>query len=388
MKRTRGKLTTYLIVAAVFLLLLLSCDIDMKQKRGLSTTYVAVTATVLLLLPLCNAMLKCRALAHETFSLLPPCDGMCKRTALAQWMVAAQTIFLWRCHCRHLHIQLAHQPLQRQQRKAALTHLQYRQDCCLRAALAEEQRWQAAAAQVKALANKADKQCQQDALAMEQHCQELAKRAAASAELALAAEHRCWELAECAAAMVESVSAAEQCHQELTDCTTVLAETTLANEHCCLEAAEHSATLGETALAKEQHCSLLVAQATELALAAVQVTVLADFVLPEHFMARYHRHATQRWNGVRLRTRPCHCRMMTFEWCNAVPWPLLQPSNVDVNFMWSCALLAQWNLWHVTTLKWEVNLHLVAFTKGYWLAIQLCYDRCFGASALVVMQRH
>ncbi len=140
MKRTRGKLTTYLIVAAVFLLLLLSCDIDMKQKRGLSTTYVAVTATVLLLLPLCNAMLKCRALAHETFSLLPPCDGMCKRTALAQWMVAAQTIFLWRCHCRHLHIQLAHQPLQRQQRKAALTHLQYRQDCCLRAALAEEQR--------------------------------------------------------------------------------------------------------------------------------------------------------------------------------------------------------------------------------------------------------
>ncbi len=90
------------------------------------------------------------------------------------------------------------------------------------------------------------------------------------------------------------MSAAEQCHQELTDCTTVLAETTLANEHCCLEAAEHSATLGETALAKEQHCSLLVAQATELALAAVQVTVLADFVLPEHFMARYHRHATQR----------------------------------------------------------------------------------------------
>ncbi len=66
-------------------------------------------------------------------------------------------------------------------------------------------------------------------------------------------------------------------------------------------------------------------------------------------------------------------------------WALLQPSNVDVKIMWSCALLAQWNRWHVMTLKWEVNLRLLAFTKGYWLAIQLCYDRCFGASALVGM---
>ncbi len=88
--------------------------------------------------------------------------------------------------------------------------------------------------------------------------------------------------------------AAEQCCQELADCAAVLAETTLANEHCCLEVAEHGTKLEETALPKEQRCSLLAAQATELALATAQVTVLADLVLPEHFMARYHRHAIQR----------------------------------------------------------------------------------------------
>ncbi len=140
MKRMRGKFTTYVVVAAVFLLPLLSRNIDMKQKRGLLTTYVAVTATFLSLLPLCNATLKCRALAHETLLSLPPCDTTCKRTALARWMAAAQTIFLWlwRCH-RHLHIRLARQTLRRQQREAALTCFQYKQDCCSRAALAEEQ---------------------------------------------------------------------------------------------------------------------------------------------------------------------------------------------------------------------------------------------------------
>jgi hypothetical protein len=63
---------------------------------------------------------------------------------------------------------------------------------------------------------------------------------------------------------------------------------TLANERCCLKAAERGVTLGETALAEEQHCSLLAVQATESALAAAQVAVLADLVLPERFMARYH----------------------------------------------------------------------------------------------------
>ncbi len=93
---------------------------------------------------------------------------------------------------------------------------------------------------------------------------------------------------------MELVSAAEQCFQELADCAAVSAETALADEHCCLEAAERGTMLGETALAKERCRSLSAAQATESALAMVQVTVLADLVLPEHFMARYHRCATRR----------------------------------------------------------------------------------------------
>jgi hypothetical protein len=52
--------------------------------------------------------------------------------------------------------------------------------------------------------------------------------------------------------------------------------------------------LGETALVEEQHCSLLVAQATELALAAVQVAVSVELVLPERFMVHYHHCAMRR----------------------------------------------------------------------------------------------
>ncbi len=117
-------------------------------------------------------------------------------------MVATQTIFLW-CRRRRLHIRIARQTLRQQQSKAALACLGYKHDCCLHAALAEEQRWQAATAQVKALADKADERHRQDVLAMEQHYRELAKRAAASAELALAMEHCRWQLAKCAAALVE-----------------------------------------------------------------------------------------------------------------------------------------------------------------------------------------
>ncbi len=92
---------------------------------------------------------------------------MAERAALARQMVAAQTIFLWLCR-RRLHVRLARRTLRRQQRKAALAHLQYEQDCCSRAALAEEQRQQAAAVQAKALADKADERRWQDALAAEQ----------------------------------------------------------------------------------------------------------------------------------------------------------------------------------------------------------------------------
>ncbi len=126
---------------------------------------------------------------------------------------------------------------------------------------------------MKALADKADKWCRQDALAAEQHYRELAK---------------------CAAALVKLVSAAERCRQELADCTAVLAKTTLANEHCCLEVAERGAMLGETVLAKERCCFLSAAQATELALATAQVMVLADLVLPKRFRVCYHRPAMRR----------------------------------------------------------------------------------------------
>jgi hypothetical protein len=82
---------------------------------------------------------------------------MAECSALAQQMAAAQTIFLWLCRC-HLHVQLACQTSRQQQPEAALAHLQYKQDCCSHAALAEKQHQQAAAAQAKALADKATKQ--------------------------------------------------------------------------------------------------------------------------------------------------------------------------------------------------------------------------------------
>jgi hypothetical protein len=62
-----------------------------------------------------------------------------ERSAQERNRAAARTIFLWLCR-RRLHIRLARQTLRRQQREAALAHLRYEQDCCLCAALAEEQR--------------------------------------------------------------------------------------------------------------------------------------------------------------------------------------------------------------------------------------------------------
>jgi hypothetical protein len=95
-------------------------------------------------------------------------EAACRqRTALARQMAAARTIFLW-LRRRRLHIRLARQTLQQQQREAALPRLRYEQDCCSRAALAEEQRQQAAAARAKALADEADERRRQDALAAEQ----------------------------------------------------------------------------------------------------------------------------------------------------------------------------------------------------------------------------
>ncbi len=125
----------------------LSCDTTLKwqalaHEALLSSllcdaTYKCRTLVhkALLLLPLWNTMLKCCALAHEALLLLPLCDATCKHTALAWWMVATQTIFLWHCRCR-FHIRLTRQTLRQQQCEVAFAHLWYKQDCCLRLALA------------------------------------------------------------------------------------------------------------------------------------------------------------------------------------------------------------------------------------------------------------
>ncbi len=62
-----------------------------------------------------------------------------ERRAQAQERAAACTIFLWLCR-RRLHIRLVRQTLRWQQSEAALARLRYEQDCCRRAALAQEQR--------------------------------------------------------------------------------------------------------------------------------------------------------------------------------------------------------------------------------------------------------
>jgi hypothetical protein len=154
---------------------------------------------------------------------------MAKRAALKQQMVAAQTIFLWLCR-RRLHIRLAHQTSQRQQHKAALTRLQYKQDCC--SALVEEQQRQAAAAQAMALADEADKRRRQDALATEQRRQESAERTAVTAENALAADQRRRELAKRAAETAEKALATEQRRRELAKRAAATTEKALAKEQC------------------------------------------------------------------------------------------------------------------------------------------------------------
>ncbi len=175
---------------------------------------------------------------------------MAKRAALARQMVAAQTIFLWLCRC-HLCVWLARQTLRQQQCEAALARLRYKQDCCSRAALAEEQRRQAAAAQAKALADEADKWRWQDALAAEQRRQESAERTAATAELALAEEGPRQESAKRAAETAEKAMAAEQRRQESAERAAATAEKLLAAVQCRRESAQCTATLAELALAEE-----------------------------------------------------------------------------------------------------------------------------------------
>jgi hypothetical protein len=98
----------------------------------------------------------------------------------------AQTIFLWLC--RHpLHVRLTRQTSKQQQHEAALARLQFKRECCTRAALAEEQQRQAAAARAKALAEHAVALANK-LLANKQSCLEAVERATALATKALAEE--------------------------------------------------------------------------------------------------------------------------------------------------------------------------------------------------------
>ncbi len=101
----------------------------------------------------------------------------CKRAAHTRQMEAACIIFLW-LPCQRLHARLACQTLQQLQREAALARLQYKQECCARAAMADERQRQAAARREKALATEANEQCYQEEAAC----------AAALAEMVLAKE--------------------------------------------------------------------------------------------------------------------------------------------------------------------------------------------------------
>ncbi len=135
--------------------------------------------------------------------------------AHARQTVAARIIFLW-LRRRRLHVRLACQTLRQQQREAALARLRYKQECCSRAAMADEWQRQAAATREKALADEAD----------EWRCQEEAAHPAALVDMALTKERHCHEtatiaemvaekvLAQLAAILAEMVSTAEQHRHE------------------------------------------------------------------------------------------------------------------------------------------------------------------------------
>jgi hypothetical protein len=163
--------------------------------------------------------------------------------AKARLMAAATTIFFWLCP-RCLQIRLAQKTARRQQREAALTCLQYKQECCMRMAMADKWQQQVATTREKALANEAD----------EQGCQESADRAVVSAESTLANERHRRKAVEHATALATKALAKEQCHQELADRAAVLAESTLASKHCRREAAERAMASETKALSKERRC--------------------------------------------------------------------------------------------------------------------------------------
>jgi hypothetical protein len=120
-------------------------------------------------------------------------------TAVARWTAATTTIFLRLCRCC-LQIRLSRKTARLQQCEAALARLQYKQECCARAAMADKRQRQAMATREKVLANEAD----------EQRCQEEAACTAMLAEMALAKEQCRHKVAEHATALVTEVLAEEQ----------------------------------------------------------------------------------------------------------------------------------------------------------------------------------
>jgi hypothetical protein len=111
------------------------------------------------------------------------------------------------------------------------------------------------------------------ALAVEQHRQESAKRAAEMAEKTLAAKHCCRESAERAAATAENALATEQRCQESAERAVAMAENALAGEQCRRESAERAVGMAEKALAKEQGLSLLA----KMALAEYNAQTIASW---------------------------------------------------------------------------------------------------------------
>jgi hypothetical protein len=190
--------------------------------------------------------------------------------AHARQMAAAQIIFLW-LRCQGLHTRLACQTLRRQQREAALARLQHEQECCARMLQAEEQHKQVAAAQAKAIADKANERHRQAKAAIGEQRQQAAstrekalaqaadkqcphKAATASAELALIKESSCHKALMWASLSAASSLADKQHHHEASKLALALVELTLANERCRHKAAEQSTASVELALAEERHC--------------------------------------------------------------------------------------------------------------------------------------
>jgi hypothetical protein len=282
---------------------------------------------------------------------------MAECNALAGKMATGQTIFLWFCRCR-LHARLACQILQQQQHEAPLARLRYKQECCVRAAMADKQQLQAAAMREKALANEAKEQLRHIAakcsaalaemvLAKEQCHHEEAEHAALSVASSLANEQRCHEAAACAAASEYLALTKEQHCHEMAMIAAMLAEKSLAKEQHCHEVAKQAAALAEQALTKEQHCHEAAKQAAASAEQALAEEQRCHEMAELAAMLRKWRWP---WSNVAMR-QPCRRKHQLTRWTSnvATRWPpekkcwLTMPSR-NVAECWLNAL-RRWRSW-------------------------------------------